>query len=393
MNATMDSPAIANCIPCLEGREKELVAQQIADGWLAVGPCIQRFENAIGAFTGAPHAVAVINGTAALQLALVCAGVAPGDLVLLPSLTFAASANAVRHCGATPMFFDAEPVSWGIDVDQIARYLQRDCATQAGRLVDRASGARIGAMMPVHLYGHPIDLDPLVELAERYGIPVVEDGAEALGALYKDRRVGSLHRICCLSFNGNKIITSGNGGMILTSDADFARRGRYLASQARDDANEFVHGEIGYNYRLTNLNAALGLAQSEKLPEFLGRKRRIVERYAARLGSVPGVGLWREAAWARSSYWMAILTVDERRHPGAIAGLRRFLPTRGIEARPVWQPLHRQKPFAGTPHQPIEVAERLYRTGLCLPCSAGLSDVDLDRVADTIEAFFAQQPR
>jgi perosamine synthetase len=389
--AMFDRTLVQNCIPHLAGREQAYVADAIAGGWLAVGPSIERFERAVAEYTGASHAIAVVSGTAALHVALVAAGVRRGDLVLVPAMTFAASANAIYHAGAEPVFFDVDPVSWGMSVDQTCRYLDEHCKAEAGELREIASGRRIGAIMPVHVYGHPVDMDPIADAAARHGVAIVEDGAESLGARYKGRTVGSRSRLCCLSFNGNKVITSGGGGMVLTSERELAQRVRYLISQAKDDPVEFVHGDIGFNYRMPNINAALGLAQAEMLPEFVARKRAITARYEARLDRGLGISMWRGANWAESSCWMSMLEIDETRHPDAVAELKHFLPSRGIEARPSWVPLHRQKPYAAARNMGIETAERIYRTTLCLPCSVGLSDSDIDRTADTINDFFFMQ--
>jgi perosamine synthetase len=375
---------IPNCVPCLDGREKALVAEAIGDGWLAVGPAIEAFEQAICRFTGAGFAVALSNGTAALHLGLLAAGVRPGDLIPVPTLTFAATANAVRYCGADPVFFDVEPDCWGIDTTQLSRFFENDCTIVDGCLTEKARGRRIGAIVPVDLYGHPTDRDALFQLAGRFGVPVVEDAAEALGAKYKGRPIGSDSKICCLSFNGNKIITGGNGGMVLTNDESIARRVRYLSTQAKDDPVEFTHGAVGYNYRMPNINAAVALGQSERLEEFIARKRQIVVDYDAHFASLEGVSMWREAQWAASSCWMAVVSVDEKRHPRAIEDLRRTLPMRGVEARPVWLPLHRQKPFSDCRSMHIELADSIYRTSLCLPCSTGLTQSDLDFVANAV---------
>jgi perosamine synthetase len=380
-------------VPCLEGREREYATEAIEGGWLAAGPFIERFERAIADYTGAAHAVALANGTAALHLALLAAGVGSGDLVLAPTLTFAASANAIKYCGADPVFFDVDAESWGIDARQLRQFLERECVAASGGLAELSSGRRIAAILPVDVYGHPVDMDALKALAAEFGLAIVEDAAEALGAEYKGRRLGGGARFCCLSFNGNKVITGGNGGMVLTDDEQVASRVRYLATQARDDRIEFVHGAVGFNYRMPNINAAVALAQSERLGEFVQRKRRIVEYYQARFGRVNGIAMWREAGWARSSHWMAILTVDETCYPGALPRLQSFVRSRGIEARPVWSPLHRQAPFSGGRSFETPVADRLSRSAVCLPCSAGLTEGEREIVADAVIEFFARDGR
>lgn len=382
-------PLIPNCVPCLDGREQALVAEALLQGMLAIGPAIERFEQRIAQFVGAEHAVAVSCGTAALHLAAVVAGVEAGDEVIIPTLTFAATANAVRYCGAWPLFVDVSEDSWGIDAATVRTVLETRCERRGDALINRDTGRRVRAIMPVHLFGHPVDLDPLVALAEEYGLILIEDGAEALGASYKGRMVGSLHDLCCLSFNGNKIITGGAGGMILTRSAETAKRLRYLASQAKDSPTEFVHGAIGFNYRMPNINAALLLAQSEMLPDFIQRKRRIVERYAALLADLPGVRMRGEAPWAHSSHWMAIMELDPAIHPEGTQALRRTLLARGIEVRPVWTPLHRQAPFADCAATEATVSEHLYNYSVCLPCSCGITEREIETVTNRIQEYFA----
>lgn len=384
-----DAPFIPNCVPNVGAAEAEAVREAVADGWLAVGPQIAQFEQAITAHTGAAYGVALANGTAALHLALLVAGVKPGDAVLVPSLTFAATANAVIYCGASPIFLDSESESWGMDSHQLAAYLAEGCVAGDGGPIDAGTGQRIGAILPVHLYGHPADIDVIAELARQYDIPLVEDGAEALGAIYKERPVGGSSRLCALSFNGNKIITGGNGGMVLTSDSALADRIRYLSAQAKDDPVEFTHSEVGFNYRLPNVNAAAALIQARRLGEFIERKRAIVAAYDAAFEDIDGIAVWREASWAKSTHWMAMLTLDPARHPDAVPELRRHLRANNIEARPVWRPLHCQPAFAGHKYLEISVAEVIYRNSLCLPCSTGLSESRQQRVIDVVSGFFS----
>jgi perosamine synthetase len=254
-----------------------------------------------------------------------------------------------------------------------------------GRVVNRATGRTVRALLPVHLYGHPCDLDPLLELAQRHPLVVVEDSAEALGATYRGRRVGADGLAGCLSFNGNKIITSGGGGMLLTRDEALARRARALTTQARGSALEWVHDEIGFNYRLTNIQAALGLAQLEQIDGFIESKRQTADAYASALAAVPGVTVFREAPWARSTYWMASVLIDERRCAD-VRGLIRDLNEGGVQARPLWRPLHRQPVFGGAQAYRVEVAERLYARGVSLPCSVGISAEERAAVVEALVA-------
>ena len=377
---------IPNAVPHLAGNEWRYVKECLDTNWVSsAGPFIERFETAVAGYVGVPHAVATVNGTAALHVALLAAGVAPGDEVLVPALTFIATANAVAYCGAHPVFMDSEPASWGIDPDKVGDFLARECVVKDGRVVNRATGRTVRALLPVHLYGHPCDLDPLLELAQRHPLVVVEDSAEALGATYRGRRVGADGLAGCLSFNGNKIITSGGGGMLLTRDEALARRARALTTQARGSALEWVHEEIGFNYRVTNIQAALGLAQLEQIDGFIESKRRTAAAYASALAGVPGVSVFREAPWARSTYWMASVLIDERRCAD-VRALIRDLNEGGVQARPLWRPLHRQPVFGGAQAYRVEVAERLYARGVSLPCSVGISAEERAAVVEALVA-------
>lgn len=377
--------SIPNAVPCLGGREWQYVKECLDTNWVSsAGPFVERFERELAAYLGVPHAIATVNGTAALHVALLVAGVGPDDEVLVPAFTFIATANAIAYCGAHPVLMDSEAVSWGMDPEKLGDFLERECVVQRdGRLRNRATGRVVRAVLPVHLYGHPCDLDPILELAGRHGLAVVEDSAEALGARYRGRAVGVDGLLGCLSFNGNKVITTGGGGMVLTRDRALAERVRSLTTQARVDPLEFIHAEVGFNYRLTNLQAALGVAQIEQLDGFLARKRRTAEFYEAALGAVEGVTPFREAPWARSSYWMASALIDERRAPD-VRALIRDLDASGVQARALWRPLHRQPAFSGAQAYRVEVAERLHARGLSLPCSTGITPEERQAVVDAL---------
>lgn len=379
----MSEPAgrIPLAAPHLGGNEWRYVKECLDTGWVSsVGAFVTRFEKELAARVQAPHAVAAVSGTAALHTALLVAGVEPDDEVLVPSLTFIAPANAVRYAGAWPVFLDAEPRHGQLDVGRVADFLSRHCRGDGGVVRNRGSGRRVRAILPVHVLGHPVDMDPLLDLARRHELRVVEDATEALGALYKGRPVGTLGDVGCFSFNGNKVITTGGGGMVVTSRQDWAERARYLTTQAKDDPVEFVHGAVGYNYRLTNIQAALGCAQLERLDEHLAAKRRLAAAYAGALRDVPGLTVWGEAEWARSAFWISAVTVDAGTYGATSRDLLRRLAGAGIEARPLWQPLHRSPAHAGRQSAGCPVAEALYRDVLSLPSSVGLSGSDQQRV-------------
>lgn len=380
---------IPNAAPHLGGNEWRYLKECLDTNWVSsAGPFVERFEREVAAYVGVEHAVATVTGTAALHVALLAAGVERDDEVLVPALTFVATANAVAYCGAHPVFMDSEERSWGIDADKVADFLECRCVVKDGRVVNRASGRTVRALLPVHLYGHPCDIGPLLELARRYPLAVVEDAAEALGARYRGRPAGADGLAGCLSFNGNKIITAGGGGMVLTRDRALAERVRGLTTQARASALEFVHEEVAFNYRLTNLQAALGVAQLEQLDGFVEAKRRTAEFYGTALGALDGVRPFREAPWARSTYWMASVLVDERRAPD-VRALIRALNGDGIQARPLWRPLNLQPAFRDAETYRLEVAERLYARGLSLPCSVGISQEERDAVVEALVAHLA----
>ena len=371
---------IPNAVPHLAGNEWKYLKECLDTNWVSsAGPFVDRFEREVAAYVGVPHAVATVNGTAALHVALLAAGVQPGDEVLVPALTFIATANAVSYCGAQPVFLDSEEASWGLDPVKMADFLSRECVVKTRQVVNRATGRIVRAVLPVHLYGHPCDLDAVLEITARYPLAVVEDAAEALGSRSRGRPVGCHGLVGCLSFNGNKIITTGGGGMVLTRDEGVARRVRSLTTQARGDAIEYIHEEIGFNYRLTNIQAALGVAQLEQLEAFVEAKRATAAHYADLLGDVPGVTVFTEAPWARSAYWMTSVLLDERRCPD-LRGLLRGLNGAGVGARPLWRPLNSQPVFKAAQAYKIEIAARLYDRGLSLPCSVGITPGEREAV-------------
>jgi len=380
---------IPNAVPYLGGNEWQYLKECLDTNWVSsAGPFVNRFEAEVAAYVGAAHAVATVNGTAALHVALLLAGIGPGDEVLVPALTFIATANAIKYCGGAPVFMDSDPRSWAMDPAKVADFLTRECRVEHGRVVNRATGKTVKAILPVHLYGHPADLDPLLELCERFPLVLVEDAAEALGAKYKGRRVGAHGLLGCLSFNGNKIITAGGGGMILTGNPALAERARHLTTQARDEGFEFVHREVGFNYRLTNIQAAVGLAQLEQLDRFVEAKRATARAYAEALGRLGGAEPLGEAPWAFSTFWMYSVLLD----PASYGDVRRLIAAasaEGIGLRPLWRPLHRQPVFAGSQAYRVEVADGLWARGVLLPCSVGITPEERERVVD----FLARQRR
>jgi aminotransferase in exopolysaccharide biosynthesis len=347
----------------------------------SVGPFVDRFEEAFAKYVGARFAVATCNGTAAIHLALRLAGVGHGDEVLVSTLTFIASVNPIHYLGATPVFVDAERSTWNLDPGLLVAEVRR--RARVGRLPK--------AILAVHLYGQPASLAPILDVASEHGIPVIEDAAESLGATLHGKQVGIFGSTGCFSFNGNKVITCGGGGMIVTDNSELAARARHLTTQAKMPGAEYRHDEVGYNYRLTNLQAAVGLAQLEQLEAFLEQKRQIASRYDRALQALPGVTLLEQAAGSRSSRWMYTLLVASG---DAGAGRQRVLSAldeAGIQARPIWTPIHTMRMYAGCPRVGGVVAEELFRDGLCLPSSVGLTEMDQQRVIDCVQHSVAQR--
>ena len=377
-------PAIPLSEPMLAGREWQYVRECLDSGWVSsAGPFVDRFERAFARSVARRHAVAMASGTAALHIALLAAGVEPGDEVWMPGLTFIAPANAVRYLGGHPVFFDAEPAFWQMDAVCAASMLRGGCDLERGRARNRRTGRRVAALLPVHILGHPADLDPLVGAAGELGIPIVEDATESLGARRRGRPVGATGLAACFSFNGNKLITAGGGGMLATDDEAVARKARYLSTQAKDDPLEYVHASVGFNYRLTNLQAALGCAQLEQMSAFLDARRSIAARYREGLAGL-GCEVLGERPGVESAFWLSSM-----RAPGRSSRpLLRHLHAAGVLARPLWQPLHRSPAHAADrPPWDLPVADLLHREALSLPSSASLSPAAQDRVIGAIAEF------
>jgi perosamine synthetase len=388
------APFVPLSVPEIRGNEWRYVKECLDTAWVSsVGAYVERFESAMAAFVGRHYAVATASGTASLHVALMVSGVQPNDEVIVSTLTFIAPANAIRYVGAWPVFVDADPEFWQMDIAKLAHFLSAGCEWRSGALYNRQTGRRVRAILPVDILGHPVDMSPIRELAAHYDLLVIEDASESLGAVYRDWRVGYLGDMACFSFNGNKIITTGGGGMLVTDRQDWAQRARHLTTQSKADLTEYVHDEVGYNYRLTNVQAALGVAQLEQFDSCLEAKRRIARTYARSLPAFDGITTMREAPWARSSFWMYTVLVDPRRFGMDARGLMRTLREANIETRPLWQPLHLSPAHRGACATDCSVAEHLYRNALSLPCSAGLSPLKQARVVAQIRAAAATAGR
>jgi len=361
--------------PSFAGNEWAYVKECIDTGWVSsVGKFVDRFEKELADYTGAKRAVAVVNGTAALHICLKLVGVERGDEVLMPSLSFIATANAVSYCDAIPHFVDSEYKTLGLDPANLADYLADIGEMRADGCFNKVTGLRIKAVVPMHTFGHPVDLDPLVELCQRYRIEIVEDAAESLGSYYKGQHTGNRGRVSALSFNGNKVVTTGGGGAILTNDEELGRYAKHLTTTAKVPHKWlFVHDEIGYNYRLPNINAALGCAQLEQLTGFVGRKRNLAKRYEAAFAGMGGLKFFTEPAFAQSNYWLNVLLLDKANAPQRDA-LLDATNSLGIMTRPVWNLMHELDIYKSCPRMArLQVAEDLAHRIVNIPSSQALS--------------------
>ena len=375
---TVKQPRIYLSPPHMSGLEQQYIQETFDSNWIApLGPQVDAFEVEFAAAVGAPHALALSSGTAALHLALIHLGVSRGDEVLVSTLTFSASANPVGYLGARPVFIDSEPISWNLDPALVVETIERKA--RQGRLPK--------AVIPVHLYGQSADLDPILEVCGRYEIPVIEDAAEALGATYQGRSPGTLGQAGIYSFNGNKIITTSGGGMLVSADGELIAHARKLAQQARDPAPHYQHSEIGYNYRLSNVLAGIGRGQLEVLEQRVQRKREIFTAYRQLLGDLPGIAFMPEAPWGQSTRWLTVITVDPAQFGATRENIRLALERENIESRPLWKPMHLQPVFQGCEVVGGSVAEALFRDGLCLPSGTAMSETDIERVAGVLRTI------
>jgi len=373
IRAVVGTGPVALHEPSFTGNEWRYLKECLDSTFVSsVGKFVDRFEVDLAAFTGAKHAVAVVNGTAALHIALKLAGVKADDEVLIPALTFVATANAVAYCGATPHFVDSSMPTMGVDAEKLRDYLAGHTEQRSGQCINRATGRVIRAIVPMHTFGHPVDLERLLAVAQDFNLVLIEDAAESLGSYYGGLHTGTFGRMGTLSFNGNKTITTGGGGAILTNDAELARHAKHLTTTAKlPHAWEYRHDEIGYNYRLPNLNAALGCAQLEQLPMMLASKRRLFQHYQAAFASVAGVRLVSEPERCQSNYWLQTLLLDATESSLRDAVLKASNAA-GYMTRPAWILMHQLMPFKDCPRMDLANAQLLSQCLINIPSSAGL---------------------
>jgi aminotransferase in exopolysaccharide biosynthesis len=360
--------------PHFGGRERDYVGECLDTTMVSsVGGFVDRFERDLADYTSARHVVAVVNGTAALQVALQLAGIERGDEVLAPALTFAATANAIVHAGAIPHFVDVEQRTLGLDAGKLRDYLRTSTTLRDGVCVNRTSGHAIRAVVPMHTFGHPVDMEPLLAVALDYHLAVVEDAAESLGSVYRGKHTGTFGTLAALSFNGNKTITTGGGGAILTNDPVLARRAKHLTTTAKiEHPWEYRHDAVGFNYRMPNLNAALGCAQLEQLESFLAAKRQLHQRYKTAFANVADVRVIDEPDGCRSNYWLQAIMLECSDPMAVRNAVLAAANAAGLGARPVWALMHHLPHFAGCPRMDLEVSESLESRLVNVPSSPQL---------------------
>ncbi|RMG20094.1 MAG: LegC family aminotransferase [Methanobacteriota archaeon] len=376
-------------VPNIKGNEWQYVKECLDTEWVSsVGKYVNRFEEDICRFTGAGYAVACVNGTAALQVALRLVGVQPGDEVIVPTLTFIAPVNAVRYLHAEPIFMDCDKF-YNLDIEKTIEFITTQTEVKNGYTFHKNTGKRIPALVAVHVFGNPVNLSPLLEICKERNIKVVEDAAESIGSRYikgplSGKYTGTIGDIGIYSFNGNKIITTGGGGMIVTNNPDYAEKAKYLTTQAKDDPLYYIHNEVGYNFRLTNIQAAMGVAQLELLPEFIEIKKNNYDKYKSAISQISGLSLAEVPEYSEPNYWFYCLQIDADQYGMNRDELMQYLNSRGIQVRPIWHLNHLQKPYQQCFHYRIEQAFKLFENTINIPCSTNLTDEQLKKVVENL---------
>ena len=376
-------------VPSLKGNEWQYVKECIDTEWVSsAGKYVDLFEQKIAEYTGSKYAIACVNGTAALQVSLRLAGVGAGDEVLVGTLTFIASVNAITYNNAKPIFMDADKY-YNIDAEKTIEFIKNETVFKNGFTYNKKTNNKITAIIPVHVWGNACWLDELIELCNKQNIAIVEDACESLGTFYNNgkyegKHTGTIGKLGCLSFNGNKIITTGGGGMILTDDESLSEKAKYLTTQAKDDPIRYIHDEIGYNFRLTNIQAALGVAQLEQLPVILKRKKEIYDFYQSTIENIEGLSLSKVPDYADNNHWLNLLQIDNKVYNEDREVLMKRLEENGIQTRPVWKLNHEQKPYKDCQYYKIEKAKKLVTNSLCLPSSSNLSNENLNKIVSVL---------
>jgi aminotransferase in exopolysaccharide biosynthesis len=377
-------------VPSLKGNEWLYIKECIDTEWVSTaGKYVDTFEMNVAAFTGAAFSVACVNGTAALHVALRVLNVQPGDEVIVPTVTFIAPVNVIRYVGAEPVFVDCDEY-YNIDIEKTLDFIHQETIFRNNATYNKRTGKRIAAVIPVHVFGNAVRLEELVPVCRERCIKVVEDASESLGTVYSQgsltgKSTGTIGDIGCFSFNGNKIITTGGGGMIVTNNAEYAARSKYLTTQAKDDDVRYVHNDVGYNFRLTNLQAAMGVAQLEQLPRYLGIKREHYLTYKREIDQIPGLRLADAPRYARNNHWMYCLQITAEIYGRDRDELMDYLTENGVQTRPVWMLNHLQSPYRGCQSYKIDQAQKLHALTLNIPCSVSLTDAQIRTVVDRLK--------
>lgn len=376
-------------VPYLRGNEKKYVMDCLESEWISTsGKYVGDFEKAFAAYTGTSGAVACVNGTAALHICLIMAGVQPGEEVIVPTLTFISPVNTVKYVFAEPVFMDCDDYL-NMDMDKLGRFLSEECDFDGEKVINKKTGNRIRAVIPVHIFGSMCDMDKLMDLAAKYRLTIIEDATEALGSkmvsgAYAGKHAGAIGEFGACSFNGNKIITCGGGGMISARAPEHLKKAKYLTTQAKNDELHYIHDEIGYNYRLTAIQAAMGLAQIEQLPEFVTRKKKRYDEYKRAIAKISGLSLLDIPAYCDSNCWFYSLVIDKEIYGLDRDGLMREFEAEKIQTRPIWKLNHQQQPYLSRQAYEIEKAQYYFDRILNIPCSVGLSDEEMTRVIDVL---------
>ena len=380
-----------NVIPLSEpeiiGNEWKYIKDCLDTGWVSsVGSYVNRFEKMVAEYVDCKYGIAVVNGTSALHLSLLVCGVKSGDEVIVPTLTFVATANVVTYCGADPVFIDCDQETLCLDVEKLKLFLEMECIRKNdGHTYNKASGRRIKAIMVVHIFGHPVEMDNITRLCQRYNIDIIEDATESLGSEYKGQKTGSFGKLACLSFNGNKIITSGGGGMVVTNDGCLAEKVKHLSTQAKNDSIEYDHNEIGYNYRLTNIQAAMGVAQMEGLDSFVEIKRKNAFRYQNLFSIINSIEFLWEKPWVKSNFWFYTIRVSKDHKKPLVD----YLISKNILVRPIWKLIHTLPMYKDCQAFRVESASNIYDTTLNLPCSIEIKMEEIEFTVEKIKSYFS----
>ena len=372
-------------VPNIAGNEWKYVKDCLDTGWISsVGSYVTQFEKMVADFAGAKYGIASVNGTAALHIALLLSGVKQDDYVILPNLTFVASANSIKYLGAEPLLIDADPDLWQMDLDVLEEFLENETDERDGELIYIQDGRRIGAIMPVHILGNMCDMDRFLSIVKKYPLPVVEDATEALGTSYKGKHSGTFSPVGCFSFNGNKIISTGGGGVIVTDDEQIAKHAKHLTTTAKASVDEYYHDEVGYNYRLVNILAAVGVGQMELLPSFIKRKKEAVAFYKNELEGVADIRFQKELADVKTNGWLFTIQTDQQQK------LLDHLNANKILSRRFWMPMNKLPMYKDCVYiQKKDNADYIYNTCLSIPCSTNITDEQLEIVAKEVKAALA----